>query len=316
MKHSNLPDTILTLSQNRLESYRTYFSLNTDEECLGVYLWNDSLSSAFFKIIGIFEIAFRNMLHRELSSLFYAHRTQGTLFDNDWYNHLASSGIINQQTISILKKTTHHKVSVRAGSTPTSQPKNPPPLPGKVVSAQTIGFWIKLIETTRTSIDWKTVFFKGFKGHFARYPSYWNTRSVDDLLIRLEQVAELRDRVAHHEPLWKFTEIVHPISGQQIYPFAQNPSESILRMSTLHHRLTILLGWISQDRKNDYLHSHYSKNFNWLCREETIENFKKISTTPKFSISITKRNLSKILKNNSIFEITSKNSSMLIFKNV
>ena len=51
MKHSNLPDTILTLSQNRLESYRTYFSLNTDEECLGVYLWNDSLSSAFFKII-------------------------------------------------------------------------------------------------------------------------------------------------------------------------------------------------------------------------------------------------------------------------
>ena len=129
-------------------------------------------------------------------------------------------------------------------------PKNPPPLPGKVVSAQTIGFWIKLIETTRTSIDWKTVFFKGFKGHFARYSSYWNTRSVDDLLIRLEQVAELRNRVAHHEPLWKFTEIIHPTSGQQIYPFAQNPSESILRMSTLHHRLTILLGWISQDRKN------------------------------------------------------------------
>lgn len=42
MKHSNLPDTILTLSQNRLESYRTYFNLSTDEECLGVYLWNDS----------------------------------------------------------------------------------------------------------------------------------------------------------------------------------------------------------------------------------------------------------------------------------
>ena len=102
MKHSNLPDTILTLSQNRLESYRTYFNLSTDEECLGVYLWNDSLSSAFFKIIGIFEIAFRNMLHRELSSLFYVHKTQGTLFDNDWYNYLSSSGIINQQTIEVV----------------------------------------------------------------------------------------------------------------------------------------------------------------------------------------------------------------------
>lgn len=182
MRHSNLPDTILTLSLNRLDSYRTYFNLYTDEECLGVYLWNDSLSSAFFKIIGIFEIAFRNMLHRELSSLFYTYKTQGTLFDNDWYNHLSSSGIINSQTISILKKTTHHKVSIRAGSNPTWQPKNPAPPPGKVVSAQTIGFWIKLIETTRSTIDWKTVFFKGFKGHFARYLSYWNTRSVDDLL--------------------------------------------------------------------------------------------------------------------------------------
>jgi len=316
MKYSNLAETILTLSSNRLDSYKAHFNLSTDEECLGVYLWNDSLSSAFFKIIGIVEISFRNMLHRELSSLFYAHRNQGTLFDNDWYNYLSSSGIINQQTISILKKTTHHKVSIRAGAAPTWQPKNPAPTPGKVVSAQTIGFWIKLIETTRTTIDWKTVFHNGFKEHFSRHATYWKTRPVNDLLIRLEQVAELRNRVAHHEPLWKFTEIIHPVTGQQIYPFAQDPTESILRMDTLHSRLCTLLSWISKDRENDYINSHYYKNFKWLCREETIENFKKINITPKFTISTTKRNLSNILKNHSIFEITHRNGSMLMFKNI
>ncbi|MDT1909048.1 CAAX protease, partial [Acinetobacter baumannii] len=79
--------------------------------------------------------------------------------------------------------------------------------------------------------------------------SYWDKNTIDDLIIRLRQVLSLRNRIAHHEPLWKFTEILHEKSKVVIYESATTPSESISRMLTLNHRLCRLIGWISKDRR-------------------------------------------------------------------
>ncbi|EOW4497304.1 Abi family protein, partial [Acinetobacter baumannii] len=67
MKSSNISNTVDLLSSDRLKSYKLYFNLKNNEECIGVYLWNDALSTAFFKLLSIFEVAFRNMVHKELS---------------------------------------------------------------------------------------------------------------------------------------------------------------------------------------------------------------------------------------------------------
>jgi len=316
MKTSNLNEAVRTLSIDRLNSYKSYFNLTNYEECLSLYLWNDAISSSYFKLISIFEVAFRNTLHRELSREFHSFTSLGHVFDNDWYTHLSSSRIINQTTINILEQTTHQKVSARSGARPTKVLKSPPPPPGKVISAQSIGFWVKLIETTRTSIDWQKIFFHGFKGHFANNASYWDTVAIDDLLMRLEQVTELRNRIAHHEPLWKFTAITNQRTNVLIYPSALTPSESISRMHTLHHRISLILGWISQDRKNDYLNSSYKKNFDWLCRESTIELFKSLEDIPSYPLSKAKRELNKVMKNNHFFEIRNRDSTFLLTRNI
>lgn len=316
MKASNLNEAIRTLSIDRLNSYKSYFNLTDYEECLNLYLWNDAISSSYFRLISIFEVAFRNTLHRELSHQFHSFKTQGNVFDNDWYTHLSTSGIINPKTIGILEQTTHKKVSARGGARSSKVPKSPAPPPGKVVAAQSIGFWVKLIETTKTSIDWKKVFSNGFKGHFADNASYWNTVAIDDLLMRLEQVTELRNRIAHHEPLWKFTAITHKRTNVLIYPSALTPSESISRMHTLHHRICLILGWISQDRKNDYLNSAYKKNFDWLCRESTIELFKSLENIPSYPLSKAKRYLNKFMKNNHFFEIKNRDTTFLLTRNI
>jgi hypothetical protein len=316
MKPSNLSETINTLSIDRLNSYKSYFNLTSDEQCLGVYLWNDALASSFFKLISIFEVAFRNTLHRELSHLFHSHRTQGSVFDNDWYTYLSNSNIINETTKDIIEKTTHIKQSRRRGSPARKIPKVPAISPGKVISAQSIGFWIKLIETTKSKIDWKVVFFNGFKGHFAMHVSYWDSNAIDDLLIRLHQVAELRNRVAHHEPLWKFTKITHKKSGNLIYPSASNSSESILRMEKLNYRICKLLGWISLDRKNDYINSYYKRHFDWVCREQSIEIFKNLYDIPQLQLSQAKRNLSTLMKKNIAFEVQHKHGAMFISRDI
>ncbi|UUM26350.1 CAAX protease [Acinetobacter colistiniresistens] len=246
------------------------------------------------------------MIHRELSHMYHKNAKQGNVFNNDWYNYLVSSKILNYKTSEILAKTTH--VKIRGAH----KLRKPAPLPGKVIAAQTFGFWIKVIETTQKSIDWKTIFFKGFKGHFAINDTYWDSKAISDLLVRLEQINELRNRIAHHEPLWKFTKITHWKTKEIIYESAFTPSESIQRMKTLNHRICIVLGWLSKDRRQDYENSYYKRHFDWFCREQTIEIFKNNGFYNSVSISKGKRELGKFMRNSCLLEITHKNGAMLI----
>ncbi|MCE6003395.1 Abi family protein [Acinetobacter junii] len=308
MRNSNLNSTIDTLSVERLDSYKSYFNLNSYDESLNLYLWNDALASCFFKLISIFEVAFRNMIHSELSRMYSNNRTQGNIFNNDWYIHLMNSGVLNPVSSNILKKTTH---ITRRGNL---VPKNPAPIPGKVIAAQTFGFWIKVIETTSASINWKNIFFNGLKGHFALHETYWDSSAIEDLLVRLEEVNELRNRIAHHEPLWKFTQIVQRRTGQVIYQSAYTPEDSILRMQTLNQRMCLLLGWISQDRRSDYESSYYKRHFDWFCREKTIEIYKNNNFYNSINLSKGKRDLSKLMKNSCLLELTHKHGSIFITK--
>lgn len=306
MQHSNLKSTIETLSAERLDSYKNYFNLSSHEECLNLYLWNDALASGFFKLVSIFEVAFRNMIHSELSRKYYNNRTQGNAFSNDWYIHLMNTGVLNPTSCDILRKTTHIK---RRGK---FKLKNPAPLPGKVIAAQTFGFWIKVIETTGTTISWKNILFNGLKGHFAIHESYWNSTAIEDLLIRLEEVNELRNRIAHHEPLWKFTQIVQKRTNQVIYQSAHTPQDSILRMKTLNQRICQILGWLSQDRRKDYESSYYKRHFDWFCRVETIDIYKNKKFYNSVNLSKGKRDLSKHMKNSCLLEVTHKHGAIII----
>ncbi|MDC5668556.1 CAAX protease, partial [Acinetobacter baumannii] len=190
--------------------------------------------------------------------------------------------------------------------------KCPALLPGKVIASQTNGFWIKLIENHRTKIDWAKIFHKGLKGHFSVHKSYWKTAQIDDLLKRLNEVNELRNRIAHHEPLWKFTKVLHPKTQVMIYPQAKNPTESIQRMLTLNDRICRLLGWISDDRRVDYLNSYYKKHFDWFCKESTIEIYKNYAYVEEMPFSKVKREMRKILKVKSLVEIKHKHGGMII----
>ncbi|EGR09384.1 hypothetical protein VCHE48_1421 [Vibrio cholerae HE48] len=303
MKPNNISETINTISSDRLNSYRNYFSLASDEECLGVYLWNDALSASFFKLISIFEVALRNTIHRELSRQFEANRQQGHVFDNDWYEHLIAQNHLHPNTIDLIRKVTHLKSRRRR-----LVAKHPIPTPGKVIAAQSFGFWSFLITHTvgNNTVDWKNVLFNGLKGHFAVHSTYWTQDAIDDFLNRLSQVNELRNRIAHHEPIWKFTEIKHHRSNTVIYPAASTPEESMQRMRTLNDRICRLLGWISEDRKNDYLESHYKAHFDWLTSLEALNVYKSLSYSKMLTPTQAKRQFNSIIKSSKVYEIVGK----------
>ncbi|WP_216643773.1 Abi family protein [Vibrio sp. B1Z05] len=319
MKPNNITETINTISSDRLNSYRSYFHLNSDEECLGLYLWNDALSASFFKLISIFEVALRNTIHRELSHQFNAHRQQGHAFDNDWYEYLITLGQLKPKTVDMIRKVTHFQSRGR-GRRNRNQliAKNPAPTPGKVIAAQSFGFWGFLINDTSSnnSIDWQSALFKGLKGHFALHSTYWSQNALEDFLMRLSQVNELRNRIAHHEPIWKFTQIKHYRTNQEIYPAASTPEESIQRMKTLNERLCRILGWVSEDRKNDYLDSHYKSYFDWLTSIEALDVYKSLSYSNILTPAQAKRRFNGIVKSSKVHEIIGKRGIVTILPGV
>lgn len=301
----NLPSTISTLSQDRIKSYKSYFGLTTDEEAFGLYLWNDQLSASFFKLVSILEVTLRNALHRELSREYYQFRTQGSAFDNDWYEHLINTNVITDYgTIKQIRETTHR--------TQKNQYKPKQGIkPGDVIAAQTFGFWHKLLEKNKR-IQWQNILYHSLKDHFRLHPTYWSQQAIDDLLIRLQEVNTLRNRIAHHEPIWKFKGKTHHKTHVPIYQSATTPSDSISQMKVLNERLVRLLSWFSEDRKNDYLLSHYKRHFDWLVRVETIDIYKTLKPVKKMTLSAAKRELKSVLTNREFMEISHKDNCATI----
>ncbi|MCS6261049.1 Abi family protein [Shewanella baltica] len=312
MKHKNISETINTISSDRLNSYRNYFNLTSNEECLGLYLWNDALSASFFKLISIFEVALRNTIHRELSRQFEANRQQGHAFDNDWYEYLIAQNHLQGKTLELIRKVTHLRSKRRQVA------KKPIPTPGKVIAAQSFGFWSSLITNTsgNITVDWQSVLSNGLKGHFAMHSTYWSQDAIDDLLNRLSEVNELRNRIAHHEPIWKFTEIKHHKKNIVIYPAASTPEESMQRMRTLNDRICRFLGWISEDRKNDYLESHYKAHFDWLTSLEALNVYKSFSHSNALTPTQAKRQFNSIVKSSKVHEIIGKRGIVTILPGV
>lgn len=302
MLPSNIAKTVETISPERIRSYRNYFGLTTDEEALGLYLWNDALSASFFKLVSILEVTFRNALHRELSHEYNMHRRQGSAFDNDWYEHLISQNLFGDP--KFIRKVTHFNSRGR------NRPRRPIPKPGDVIAGQTFGFWPHMIDNV--NINWQKILFHGLKDHFADNQSYWSRSPKSDLVNRLQQVCELRNRIAHHEPIWKFTRKTHYRTRDEIYPAARSPQDSLNCMIGLNRRLTKLLGWISEDRKNDYLNSHYKRHFDWLVTDKAIEIYKSLQIRKGWKLSKVKRELRKILVNGVPVEVIHKGNSSTI----
>lgn len=318
MKPNNIAETISTISSDRLDSYRNYFNLKSDEECLGLYLWNDALSASFFKLVSIFEVSLRNTIHRELSHQFNTHRGQGHAFDNDWYEYLISQNHLSPKTVGFIRNETHLKSRAGGKKSRKLVPKTPTPTPGKVIAAQSFGFWEFLINDTLSnkSVDWQKALFNGLKGHFAQNTTYWSAAALGDFLMRLSQVNKLRNRIAHHEPIWKFTQIKHHKTNVEIYPAASTPEESIQRMKTLNQRLCLILGWVSKDRKNDYLNSHYKSHFDWLTSTEALDVYKSLSYSNILTPTQAKRRFNRIMKNSMVYEVTAKRGIVTILPGV
>ncbi|CAB4770240.1 MAG: hypothetical protein F2934_10445 [Actinobacteria bacterium] len=165
------------LGRDRLASYLQATS-NHLPSALRLYEWNCSVSGAMFELLGHVEITVRNALHDKLTSWCSEKGVPGHWFDN-------GHGLLLPQAMSDIEKAKLRLV--RAGK---------PITPSAVVSELNFGFWRFLLTKRYRTTLWPAIGHKAFPNLESKDPTRF--------FQRIGRLHELRNRVAHHEPLhWR-----------------------------------------------------------------------------------------------------------------
>jgi hypothetical protein len=160
------------LSKERLSTYMVE-AKGDREKAFYLYLYNRKLSSSLFECIGGLEVALRNSVHITLTSAFQSDR---------WYDSLPFSWLPYER-----------RAIQRAKGQLYSRKKQI--TPGRIIAELTLGFWCGLTGKPYSTTLWIPHLYKAFP----------NKRlGRKDAYKRLNNIRELRNRIAHHECILHF----------------------------------------------------------------------------------------------------------------
>lgn len=207
------------LSRERLAKYSYNANIQysfLDEYIFKRYKFNMELSSELNKAIHIFEVVLRNAVVREWNSLNSC---------NDWP--------MNKVGISTAKK---YEDMFRDIDKAIYRTKKRNPNNGDVISCLMLGFWKKMLSS---KFDVQNV--RIVKKIFPNKVS-WKPKLVDeigDIHKKIELIWKLRNRVAHHEPIFHLRDIkenydlilemIEMIDRDSLFLLDENKFQDLLR---------------------------------------------------------------------------------------
>lgn len=161
------------------ERIQRYFDHHGDEDrAVRHYYVNLYLSESFYPVLSILEVALRNSINRELSTMFGS---------SDWYLRFSAvSGLkdLNREITLAISHITKRGESVNAS---------------KVVAELTLGFWVRLF-----NVEYELVLWKDLRRSFPFMPK--PDRKRHNVSAPLNKIRNFRNRVYHNEPIaWNFS---------------------------------------------------------------------------------------------------------------
>lgn len=166
---------IATLTRHRLGKYLQATHGN-EQQALRLYVLNAKVSAAFLTDLHYIEVALRNKFDVEL--------TVG--FGVQWFTSAPFIALLDPRGQDILSKAQRDAAKGR--------PRGQPVPTGKVIAELMFGFWLNLTDRRVEHTLWVPFLHKAF---LPRTPP--RRAAFNNLLEKLRQ---LRNRVAHHEPIF------------------------------------------------------------------------------------------------------------------
>ncbi|WNC95574.1 Abi family protein (plasmid) [Paraburkholderia sp. FT54] len=250
------------LSQPRLDSYRSFFRMQkevapTDEELIGAYFWGQAIASALQPLVSTYEVVLRNAIHERASML----SSGQTSTSHPWYDHtrtdsLLTKGKSREKVIELL-----YQPSNGAGM---PMRRAVQPLPDQVVASLSFGFWpaflndLPPIQRSQILAEVFPHYPKGSRKHWS-FPD-----NVNQLIQVLKDIQDLRNRIAHHEPIWK----PHRLTRTERHWW-----NSVQSIQNKHREIVDVLGWCCTDSAVLYKAGFGRRMFNELCTTHAVKKF-------------------------------------------
>jgi len=206
------------LSEPRFKRYLSE-SRGDEENALSLYVWNGKVAAALLRDIADAEVLVRNAFDRALSDS-WSEGTGHWILDpaspilrvrwrlGKHHQHMDLNGLNRAYVAEAIRKLGGLGVAT----------------PGRILASLTFGFWVSMTSRAREEDLWVQ--------HISRaFVSPHPTRRTVEARMRL--INDLRNRVAHHEPLLKF------------------------KLEQDHERLLELCGWLDE-RVSNHIREHSS----------------------------------------------------------
>jgi hypothetical protein len=183
------------LAPARIASYRNFLKISSTEHVYRAYNWNYAISATVFPLLGCIEMQLRDSVHKAMSG-FKAPPGHPSPHSIAWYDPRAPHRytLIGHAFNSVDKL-----LCDRSGLRKIPQPNT-----DDVVASLTFGFWTTLIKAV-TPVEAPRVIPSVFPGHHIITVNQWgvqgNRKNLND---QLKIANDFRNRIAHHEPLFKF----------------------------------------------------------------------------------------------------------------
>jgi len=198
------------ISSSRLKSYEKIIKKKTLENLIAGYLWNKQVSAALYPILQCLEVTLRNALHIAGSQAFSA---------SDWYVQALKHGgdekfkseydeykdKFYRKSAGYIKekgkrpwKSNHENMLNRCTNKLTKDGKALSS--NNIVSTVMFGFWVSFFEDAYAGIDPKKSLWPHLEAKIFPIKRLMDRKKAHLLLLSLQT---LRNRVSHHEPVWK-----------------------------------------------------------------------------------------------------------------
>jgi hypothetical protein len=164
---------ILTaISPDRFKTYAHAAGQN-QERALRLYLWNAQVGEAFHTLIQAIEVGLRNSINLALSNV----------YTSNWWDCKNLFDLLDEERkgdlATVLKRIRNRKLELHTG---------------QVVAGLSFGFWVGILHKRYNPPLWGGQLRKAF-------PHLPGGLSRKALQMRISDVATLRNRISHHEPL-------------------------------------------------------------------------------------------------------------------
>lgn len=264
MKPSIARDFESIIAKPRLDSYKGYFHARSLEETIGLYMWNGELSACFSTLISIFEIVLRNQIHRAMS----LHYSNGSHASYHWYDRIWGS----------LKPKSKSKIDeIRQEGPPGRRRlRNPAPSPDEIVSRISFGFWPNMLGSIDRRVNSVDRILPAIFPHHPLnvQPLDWaDNGKLSAALAFIHELNTFRNRIAHHEPLWKFAAL-YDNAMVQIYPSSTNLSDSLLRLRRILSLLDEAMRSMNAGMFADLQSSSWRRRIDFLLSERGVLRYR------------------------------------------